>query len=220
MLFCLTLPVTPYVLTLTATTHKYPIIPSSSYLHKRRIANTSICASLSNTSIQNATSSDPLGISQQDLLTLGGRVYMTNITVNDVIYTLVIDTGSSDTWIASTSFQCVSRLTQSILAQSACGFATLFDPNTSPTYTQWIKNGFSVAYSDGEFLSGDLGEENVFIEDMSVRQTIGVVGRGWWIGDGRSSGLMGLAYSGLASGIGVVREGFDTLNYTSLMFTL
>lgn len=161
----------------------------------------------------------------QDLLTLGGRVYMTNVTLASRPYTMVIDTGSSDTWIASSTFKCLSR-SRMPLARSKCGLGPLYDPEDSETYRQLQTHDFSVLYADGEFLSGELGSE-VFgigarVDDdvevdagwgLKVRQTLGVVRRGWWLGDGRSSGLMGLAYPTLASG------GRD-LGYGSLMFTM
>ena len=148
-------------------------------------------------------------------MTLGGRVYMTNVTIGGSYYTLVIDTGSSDTWVASSSFACISRLTQTPLPQSACGFSTLYDQTLSPTYELGIKDGFEVNYTDGEFLSGDLGTEDLILGGLGIKQVIGVVEKGWWIGDGISSGLMGLAYSGLASGVDVKR-----LNYTGTIFSL
>ncbi len=46
-----------------------------------------------------------------------------------------------------------------------------------------------------------------------VNQTVGVVQQGYWDGDGVSSGLMGLAYSRLASGSSAV-------GYESVIFTL
>ncbi|KAH6629155.1 hypothetical protein C7974DRAFT_311766 [Boeremia exigua] len=42
----------------------------------------------------------------EDLITLGGRVYMTRITLGSRVYSLVLDTGSSDTWVAQASFTC------------------------------------------------------------------------------------------------------------------
>jgi hypothetical protein len=50
---------------------------------------------------------------------------------------------------------------------------------------------------------------------VTFRQTIGAVDRGYWQGDGISSGLMGLAYPALAEGVNT-RE----LNYTSVVNTL
>jgi hypothetical protein len=81
---------------------------------------------------------------------------------------------------------------------------------------------FSVNYTGGEFLSGELGTDHLGIGDVGngggtgglvVRQTIGVVDSGYWVGDGISSGLMGLAYPALVSGA-------STLKYQSVMFTL
>ncbi|KAF2117485.1 aspartic peptidase domain-containing protein, partial [Lophiotrema nucula] len=153
---------------------------------------------------------------QQDLLTLGGRVYMTNITLGSSPpkpYTLVIDTGSSDTWIASSAFQCLSKYTQKPLSQSACGFGDLYDEGESESWEGIPSHGFEVRYTDGEFLSGDLGIENLEIGGLTTRQTIGVVDSGWWIGDNISSGLMGLAYP-------ILTSGHQDLNYTSVVFSL
>ena len=48
---------------------------------------------------------------------------------------------------------------------------------------------------------------------LSVNQTVGVVESGFWVGDGISSGLMGLAYSALVSGA-------SELRYRSVMVSL
>ncbi|KAH7109266.1 aspartic peptidase domain-containing protein [Dendryphion nanum] len=138
---------------------------------------------------------------------------MTNITLANSTYTLVIDTGFSDTWVAGTKFQCLTRGTRHRLPQSACAFGKLYDPATSPTYQEIRTHSFSTQYTDGEFLSGEMGSEDVGIGGIFLRQTIGVVARGWWIGDGISSGLIGLAFPSLASNV------LD-LGYSSLMFTL
>lgn len=73
-------------------------------------------------------------------------------------------------------------------------------------------------YTGGEFLLGELGKEELGIGEekngrLTVNQTVGVVRSGYWVGDGISSGLMGLAYSALVSGA-------QELRYTSVMVTL
>lgn len=159
---------------------------------------------------------------QEDLMGLGGRIYLTNATVGGKPYALVIDTGSSDTWITSANFQCEDPTTSQIKANSFCGFGTPYDENGSKTLKH-LNYAFSVRYSGGEYLSGTLGEEEVGIGGLSsgkgpiakFKQTMGVVESGYWIGDGISSGLIGLGLPALASGVGT-----GALNYTSFVFTL
>jgi hypothetical protein len=143
---------------------------------------------------------------------------LTNITLANREYTVVMDTGSSDTWLASTTFQCVNPQTRTRLPQNRCGFGTLFDADDSPSFDEIPTHQFGVRYTDGEFLTGVLGTEELGIggvneDQLKVRQTVGVVERGWWMGDRVSSGLMGLAYPTLASNV-------KTLNYTSIVWTL
>jgi hypothetical protein len=196
------------------------VAPSSQYLHKRR-AFKSIVSVFDGPQADNdniTSSADAIAEVQQDLVTLGGRVYMTNVTLAGHEYTLVIDTGSSDTWIAASTFQCVSSWPRMRLPQKQCGFGTLFDAQNSTTFRKISSHPFGVEYTDGEFLTGILGTEELGIggvdeDQLKVRQTIGVVQRGWWMGDRLSSGLMGLAYPTLASNV-------DALNYTSVVWTL
>ena len=143
---------------------------------------------------------------------------MANATLAGREYTFVIDTGSSDTWIATTTFGCINSARTAYIDQKRCGFGTLYDAAHSSTVRQIPNYSFGVEYSDGEFLSGDMATEQLGIggineDQLNVRQTIGVVQRGYWMGDGVSSGLLGLAYPALASNV-------DQLNYTTVVFTL
>lgn len=145
---------------------------------------------------------------------------MTNVTLAGKPYTVVLDTGSSDTWIATSDFICTSRLSHARLTQSSCSFGELYDVVDSPTYDSIPGRTFSVKYSDGEYLKGDMGTEELRMGDvdggkgeLTVRQTIGVVEEGWWMGDGQSSGLMGLAFPTLASN-------YRNLNYTTVVGSL
>ncbi|KAI8931767.1 hypothetical protein NX059_011407 [Plenodomus lindquistii] len=162
-----------------------------------------------------------LGDVQEQLITLGGRVYMTPVTLGSQTFTLVIDTGSSDTWVAAAFFTCLNANNRAPATPTNCGFNASYDPNTSPTWKSIPDFDFSVNYTGGEFLRGELGTEQLGIGGVSeggepvlvVEQTIGVVEEGYWVGDGVSSGLMGLAYPALVSGA-------DTLGYNSSMFSL
>lgn len=145
---------------------------------------------------------------------------MTNVTLGGKPYTLVIDSGSSDTWVAASTFKCLS-VPGEIPDSPTCGFGARFD-ESSPTFKPLPgPQVFSVNYTSSEFLRGRLGSEILGIGRVGLglpplvtaRQVIGVVEEGYWNGDGISSGLMGLAYPDLASS---VRE----LGYTSALFTL
>jgi hypothetical protein len=158
----------------------------------------------------------------EDLIGVGGRIYITNVTIASQKFALVIDTGSSDTWVATSDFQCEDPNDGSSIDNSYCNLPSYYDPASSSTWRS-INYNFSVDYAGGEFLYGDMGTENFGIGGVSrgqkpyttVKQTIGAVNQGYWIGDGISSGLMGLAYPALARGVNTRQ-----LNYTSVLYTL
>jgi aspergillopepsin I len=135
--------VTPHVLALQASNLRYPFESSSDYLHKRFNIRPEVNL---------FARQDEVGLStadiQHDLETLGGRVYMTNVNLSFQPYTLVIDTGSSDTWVAASTFQCVSRFSETQLDQSACGFGKLYDAKSSDTRGNIEGYDFEVRYTD------------------------------------------------------------------------
>lgn len=211
--------VAPTIMTLkTIPNAPHLVPPSSQHLARRRLPH----GHLSKRQIA----------AQTKLLTLGGRVYMTDITLRGDPYTLVIDTGSSDTWVTASFFLCLNPATGTPYARGACGFNASYDPRDSPTWKSIPDHDFAVNYTGGEFLRGELGVEELGIGNVEsggrgkergrkkqasgrlvVNQTIGVVEEGFWRGDGVSSGLMGLAYPALVSGAG-------NLGYQSVMFSL
>jgi hypothetical protein len=158
----------------------------------------------------------------EDLIGVGGRIYITNMTMAGQKFAMVIDTGSSDTWLATTNFQCLDPDYGTPLPNAYCAFPSYYNRTGSSTWRS-INADFNVTYAGGEFLNGKLGTENLGIGGVSrgqspfvtVKQTIGAVDSGYWNGDGISSGLMGLAYPALAKGINNRQ-----LNYTSILYTL
>jgi hypothetical protein len=164
----------------------------------------------------------PASQTQENLIGLGGRIYLTNVTLDGQRFSLVIDTGSSDTWVASTGFQCLDPNTYATLPTSQCAFGPFYNRAASTTFKP-INHNFQVDYAGGEFLEGVMGTERFGIGGVSqgqspyitINQTIGVVNDGYWTGDNISSGLMGLAYPALANGVNS-----QELNYTSVMYTM
>jgi hypothetical protein len=202
----LTVKVTNHVLELEVKpwTHHHGL-PSSLHLARRRSSDI--------TKRQSAT---------EDLTTLGGRLYIANVTLAGKTFSLIIDTGSSDTWVASSTFQCDDPYTYAPIPVQQCGFGPFYYQSASTSFRS-INHDFDVYYSGGEFLEGIMGTELFGIGGVSrgkapsatVRQTIGVVNEGYWYGDGISSGLMGLGFPALAKGVNS-----GELTYTSVIYTL
>ncbi|KZP11138.1 acid protease [Athelia psychrophila] len=125
--------------------------------------------------------------------------YLTDITVGGQKFKVIVDTGSSDTWLAEKGFKCYN-LTSYPESQSTCAFGPLYDPKSSKTYTLAPNKNFNISYGDGEFLTGTAAFETVTVGGLTVtKQEIGVVNSAAWGGDTINSGLMGLAYPGLTS---------------------
>ena len=116
-----------------------------------------------------------------------GLVYTTDIKFGDETFTVVLDTGSSDTWLVENTFTCNKG------AQSACAFGNTY--TRSPTFKSIANQNFEISYADGEFLDGIFGTEKVTLAGVTVNdQQVALVQRASWRGDGASSGVLGLAF--------------------------
>lgn len=130
----------------------------------------------------------------------GGQVFLANVAVGGKRYSVVIDTGSSDPWLARTGYQCYDPYDDRLLAQSECGFASAYDPSQSTTYTSVSNQNFNISYADGEYLNGGVGFESFSMAGITVpRQQFGTVDVAAWYGDYVSSGLIGFAGRALTS---------------------
>ncbi|KAJ6536853.1 aspartic peptidase domain-containing protein [Mycena capillaripes] len=126
--------------------------------------------------------------------------YLTNVTIGGQHFSLIIDTGSSDTWVAQKGFNCFD-IDGNPVSPDTCAFGTAgFNTATSKTFQLFPKVSFNITYGDGEFLSGPVGFDTVAIGGLSVaHQEIGVPTLTAWEGDGINTGLIGLAFPGLTS---------------------
>ncbi|KAJ6616852.1 aspartic peptidase domain-containing protein [Mycena sp. CBHHK59/15] len=141
--------------------------------------------------------------------------YLTNITIGGQHFSVIVDTGSSDTWFAEKGFACYN-LTGHREPVSTCAFGTEgFDTHKSKSFQSFPNTSFSISYGDGEYLSGSAGFETMTVGGLKVtHQEIGVVSSAAWVGDGINTGLMGLAYPSLTS----VRSGSKKLPYNPFFF--
>ncbi|KAJ7738050.1 acid protease [Mycena maculata] len=126
--------------------------------------------------------------------------YLVNITVGGKNFQVILDTGSSDTWVAHEGFSCLDLNGTSVPA-STCDFGPAqFNPEESATFRLYPNVTFYVRYGSGEFLSGPTGFDTVAVGGLSVtQQEIGVPNLNAFLGDGVSEGVFGLAFPGLTS---------------------
>ncbi|KAJ4393184.1 hypothetical protein N0V93_002392 [Gnomoniopsis smithogilvyi] len=111
-----------------------------------------------------------------------------------------IDTGSSDTWVVASDLECVDIDTKAPLDQDACGFGPLYDSSVG-SFTNITDESFSISYfPEGEQLKGSMGYAPITLGGLTVsQQQAALVDYAAWIGDGYSSGLLGLGYPAITS---------------------
>lgn len=110
---------------------------------------------------------------------------------------MILDTGSSDTWIAGNNFSCQDFGFE--VPQNYCGLGATYNfKGDKSTFQQIPHENFNIQYGDGSAIAGLMGYENLAIAGIEVpKQEIAVMTMAYWRGDGQTSGLLGLGYPGL-----------------------
>jgi hypothetical protein len=146
----------------------------------------------------------------------GGAGYAVDIQFGGKTFTVILDTGSSDLWLAERGVQCVDENGNPV-ATAECGFG----PLVSNTFQDGniVNENFNISYGDGEFLTGTLGYEDVELGGVTVRhQEAALVNRGYWNGDNVTSGLLGFAYPSLTSAYQGTDPNKDNENTTDIHY--
>lgn len=131
----------------------------------------------------------------QEVRPYSGVSYLTDIKINNETHTVVLDTGSSDTWLFKSDFECRDQWGFS-QAQWIChagpGYTGSFPPNNP------LKNvSLDIRYGDNTFARGQFGFANVTIAGLTAVNTqIALANESYWRGDDISAGLLGLGYPG------------------------
>lgn len=129
-----------------------------------------------------------------------GSIFLAPVTVGGQNFEVIIDTGSSDPWLAIPNFQCVNLYTGAIQDESQCYFGPLYNKSASSTFVTLPQRNMNITYSDGETLTGLMGYDSFTMGGITVpEQQFGLVDYAAWYGDGVSSGLIGFAYGTITS---------------------
>ena len=133
------------------------------------------------------------------MLSIGaGSVFLAPLGAGGQSFKVVIDTGSSDTWLVNSDFKCVDPHDSALVVESECAFGPTY--TMSSTASLINDRNFNISYADGERLNGEMITEDLTFGGITVQQqTMGLVTTAGWYGDGVSSGLIGLAYSSLTN---------------------
>ncbi|KAJ7352704.1 acid protease [Mycena albidolilacea] len=121
--------------------------------------------------------------------------YLVNITIGGQNFSLILDSGSADTWVPQQGFQCFN-LTGSPVPPATCNFGTTgFNVNASKTFRPFPNVSFNITYGTSEFVAGPVGFDTVSIGGLEVsRQVVPLPNVAAWLGDGILSGIIGLAF--------------------------
>ncbi|KAK5662751.1 hypothetical protein OQA88_6158 [Cercophora sp. LCS_1] len=131
--------------------------------------------------------------------------YIAEVRAGGYRYALQIDTGSSDTWFVKNGFQC-------LLPQCHLGPPFRGDFPGGP-----IEEHLNISYGGdtASFINGQMGYSDLTVANITLpKQQIALATLVSWIGDGISSGILGLGLPGLTgsfTGKSPIEDGFQNL---------
>ncbi|KAJ5195350.1 uncharacterized protein N7498_008788 [Penicillium cinerascens] len=139
-----------------------------------------------------------LGYGEDQLISLiEGQEYATSIMFGTQSFDVIVDTGSSDTWVVKEGFECINLATGKKTTEAECKFGSTYSVDWG--FEKIPGEFFNITYGDGEYLHGYMGTEIITLANVMVETEVAVVTGAAWEGDGTTSGLTGLAFPALTS---------------------
>lgn len=126
--------------------------------------------------------------------------YVTRVGAGANNLSLVVDTGSSDTWFVQAGFTCVNPQYREPVRAAQCDFGPAFEGGFPGGAIADQHLSVSYGSDGGPFIQGRVGYSDVTVAGLTTKkQLIGLATRGYWQGDGVTSGLLGLGLPGLTN---------------------
>ncbi|KAL2816189.1 aspartic peptidase domain-containing protein [Aspergillus cavernicola] len=150
--------------------------------------------------------------------TLYGARFHAPTTIGGETFNLLVDTGSSDTFVIEDNFECygINSLSGNLMSvdQSICGYAdAAYEINESNTFERITGEAFQVEYAAG-IARGLMAFEDIALGDVTVTdQRFGLVNWSTPMNFG-ASGVLGLAYPIITSAY-EINGTLDTTNLTA-----
>lgn len=153
-----------------------------------------------------------------------GTVFDTPVTIGNQTFQMLVDTGSSDTYVMRDDYTCINATSNMVTSEEECLYSNKTYHN-SRTYRHVPDQMFGIQYGGG-IASGEMAYEDVAINGISVKgQKVGIANISTPMGDGVNSGLLGLGYPALTSAHPANHSSnetywFDRLTYNPALFTM
>lgn len=127
-----------------------------------------------------------------------GTVFDAPVKIGSRTFQLLVDTGSSDTYVMKSGYTCINGTDNLQIIQGGCRYSNETYHNSS-TYKRIPNQMFGIQYGAG-LASGIMALEDVSIGNITTKgQKIAIADRSNPMGDEVNSGLLGLAYPSITS---------------------
>ncbi|KAK1834610.1 aspartic peptidase domain-containing protein [Podospora conica] len=220
----------PFGISFTAPEAIHPKIPTSRLFHSTATTQRIHGSHSSRTNLKSVAA--VLGAHQRQVGGFGyenitstsafGTQYSIEVDWDNHTMSLLLDTGSSDTWAVHNDFECIDYM-GFVVPQVACGFGPKgpgdfrYGP-VSPAQHLFIR------YGDGELATGPMGYADITIGNITVnKQQVALANTTYWFGNNKTSGLLGLAFPGLTQaylGTGFEHSEASQVQYSPLFTSM